>query len=47
MPADNFKKYNIKQTPKRSILVPKIWVRQNKIEKVIFRLYYIVFVKPN
>ena len=32
--------YNIKQTPKRSIFVPKI-------EKVVFRLYYIVIVKPN
>ena len=39
--------YNIKQTPKRSIFVPKIWVRQDKIEKVVFRLYYIVIVKPN
>ena len=39
--------YSVKQTPKRSILVPKIRIQtQDKIE-VIFRLYYTVIVKPN
>ena len=37
MPADHFTKYNIKRTPKRRILVPKIWVKvPEKIEKVTY-----------
>ena len=40
--------YKIKQTPKRSILVPKMRVKtQDKIGKVIFRLYYTVIFKSN